>query len=107
TVEHQNGADDETNNREERPSNGTQRKTSPFRRVKDEDADPEYLKLVGKNSFDNKHGARGSWGEKASQDLINTRGKSFRHEKTKKKRGSYRGGKIDTQIYSIQFDDSE
>jgi hypothetical protein len=25
-----------------------------------------------------------------------TQGKSFRHEKTKKKRGSYRGGAIDT-----------
>ena len=31
-------------------------------------------------------------------------GKSFRHEKTKKKRGSYRGGTIDTQVYSIKFD---
>ena len=31
-------------------------------------------------------------------------GKSFRHEKTKKKRGSYRGGIIDTQVYSIKFD---
>lgn len=39
-----------------------------------------------------KKGARGSWGEKANQDLKYTRGKSFRHEKTKKKRGSYRGG---------------
>ena len=31
-------------------------------------------------------------------------GKSFRHEKTKKKRGTYRGGAIDTQVYSIKFD---
>ena len=31
-------------------------------------------------------------------------GKSFRHEKTKKKRGSYRGGQIDTSINSIKFD---
>ena len=50
-------------------------------------------------------GARGSWGEKASHDLRNTRGKSFRHEKTKKKRGSYRGGMIDTNaVHSIKFD---
>ena len=31
-------------------------------------------------------------------------GKSFRHEKTKKKRGSYRGGQINTGIHSIKFD---
>ena len=30
--------------------------------------------------------------------------KSFRHEKTKKKRGSYRGGQINTGINSIKFD---
>ena len=53
----------------------------------------------------NKKGAEGSWGEKANKDLIHTRGKSFRHEKTKKKRGSYRGGKIDMNSYSIKFED--
>ena len=31
-----------------------QRKTSPFRRIRDEDADPEYLKKMGKNAFENK-----------------------------------------------------
>ena len=31
-------------------------------------------------------------------------GKSFRHEKTKKKRGTYRGGAIDTSVCSIKFD---
>ena len=54
-----------------------------------------------------KKGAEGSWGEKANKDLIHTRGKSFRHEKTKKKRGSYRGGTIDMNTYSIKFDDSD
>ena len=50
-------------------------------------------------------GASGSWGEKASRDLIVTRGKGFRHEKTKKKRGSYRGGNIDmNSVHSIKFD---
>ena len=49
-------------------------------------------------------GASGSWGEKAHQDLKHTRGKSFRHEKTKKKRGSYRGGAIDMSVHSIKFD---
>jgi hypothetical protein len=28
--------------------------------------------------------------------VLSVRGKDFRHEKTKKKRGSYRGGAIDT-----------
>lgn len=50
-------------------------------------------------------GARGSWGERANEDLRFTRGKSFRHEKTKKKRGSYRGGQIDVTVNSIRFDD--
>ena len=34
-------------------------------------------------------------------------GKSFRHEKTKKKRGSYRGGSIDTKVCSVKFDNSD
>lgn len=33
-----------------------------------------------------------------------TKGRSFRHEKTKKKRGSYRGGAISTGVNSIKFD---
>lgn len=84
------------------------------------------MKKIGKNAFENKvreisiilnfianivlsqAGARGSWGEKANADLRNTRGKSFRHEKTKKKRGSYHGGKIDSvNTFSIKFDDSD
>jgi hypothetical protein len=37
---------------------------------------------------------------------LQTRGKGFRHEKTKKKRGSYRGGKIDTNAtFSIKFEE--
>ena len=56
-------------------------------------------------SLDGQIGARGSWGERASRDLKPTRGKTFKHEKTKKKRGSYRGGAIDTTVNSIRFDD--
>lgn len=33
--------------------------------------------------------------------------RDFRHEKTKKKRGSYRGGVIDLQSHSIKFDNSD
>jgi hypothetical protein len=47
------------------------------------------------NSYEGTFGEDG-WGAKASRDLVVTRGKSFRHEKTKKKRGSYKGGTIDT-----------
>lgn len=46
-----------------------------------------------------------NWGKKAALDLQYTKGKSFRHEKTKKKRGSYRGGQIDINVNSIKFDD--
>jgi len=44
------------------------------------------------------------WGAKASEILLKVRGKGFRHEKTKKKRGGYRGGLIDdTAVRSIKF----
>lgn len=39
-------------------------------------------------------GKSGDYGERASADLIVTRGSGFRKEKNKKKRGSYRGGDI-------------
>ena len=48
--------------------------------------------------------AAGSWGDRANRDLRHTQGKSFRHEKTKKKRGSYRGGAIDQSVCSVKFD---
>lgn len=49
-------------------------------------------------------GASGDWGQKANDVLKFTKGRSFRHEKTKKKRGSYRGGAISTTVNSIRFD---
>ena len=33
--------------------------------------------------------------------------RGFRHEKTKKKRGTYRGGQIDLQTHSIKFENSD
>ena len=48
--------------------------------------------------------ASGSWGDRANRDLKHTQGKSFRHEKTKKKRGSYAGGPVDMGVNSIKFD---
>jgi hypothetical protein len=54
-----------------------------------------------------KAGSQGSYGEKAFQDLAPTRGKDFRQEKNKKKRGSYRGGQIDVGVHSIKFASDE
>lgn len=48
-----------------------------------------------------------SWGAKANSDFKHTSGKSFRHEKTKKKRGSYKGGKIDQSVGSFKFQNSD
>lgn len=46
------------------------------------------------------------YGLKAHEDLIVTRGKGFTKEKNKKKRGSYRGGRIDADVRNgIKFDD--
>lgn len=59
------------------------------------------------NSFEGKAGSFGDWGERANADLKHTKGKGFRHEKTKKKRGSYRGGNINTSVNSIKFEESD
>ncbi|KAK1333519.1 hypothetical protein QTO34_005903 [Cnephaeus nilssonii] len=78
------------------------RASSPFRRIREEEIEVDAR--VADNSFDAKRGAAGDWGERANQVLKFTKGKSFRHEKTKKKRGSYRGGSISVQVNSIKFD---
>jgi hypothetical protein len=43
------------------------------------------------------------WGHKANLTLIQVKGKGFRHEKTKKKRGSYRGGQLPMGVKSLKF----
>lgn len=69
----------------------------------------ESNKLIKKkeltdNSYTGTFGEQG-WGFKANETLKHTRGKGFRHEKTKKKRGSYRGGLIDdSAVNSVKFD---
>ena len=45
------------------------------------------------------------YGAKASAVLMTVRGKDFRHEKTKKKRGSYRGGEITMASNSFKYAD--
>ncbi|KAJ4958796.1 hypothetical protein NE237_025907 [Protea cynaroides] len=77
-----------------------------FQRVK-----VEEVKFVDERLQDNSYWAKGGadsgYGAKAQEVLGQVRGRDFRHEKTKKKRGSYRGGQIDVQSHSIKFNYSD
>ncbi|XP_043722113.1 lisH domain-containing protein C1711.05 [Telopea speciosissima] len=77
-----------------------------FQRVK-----VEQVKFVDERLQDNsywaKDGAETGYGAKAQEVLGQVRGRDFRHEKTKKKRGSYRGGQIDLHSHSIKFNYSD
>jgi len=53
------------------------------------------------NSFESKKGD--AWGAKANEILSKVHGKNFKHEKTKKKRGSYAGGYVDQSSNSVKF----
>ena len=78
----------------------------PFQRV-DAQAAAALIKddRLADNTYRGACGAAG-WGSKANDVLLKVKGDRFRHEKTKKKRGSYRGGAIDMhQDNSIKFDD--
>ncbi|KAI5557599.1 hypothetical protein BDE02_18G114700 [Populus trichocarpa] len=59
------------------------------------------------NSYWAKDGAEDGYGAKAQEVLGQVRGRGFRHEKTKKKRGTYRGGQIDLQSHSFKFNYSD
>jgi len=94
---------------------------TPFQRIKSDEV--TYLKVRGgqdeadrllDNTFESKF--KGEWakgevredyGAKASAILAAVRGKDFRHEKTKKKRGTYKGGPIDLASNSIKFVNSD
>ncbi|KAK9869038.1 hypothetical protein WJX84_005211 [Apatococcus fuscideae] len=86
-------------------SNTDGRRTSgggrAFQRVKAE----EWIGQKGAidNSYQATFGEDG-WGAKAQQVLGQVRGKDFRHEKTKKKRGTYKGGQIDFKVNSFKYD---
>lgn len=53
---------------------------------------------------DNSFKSHDTYGQKAFQDLVVTRGKGFTKEKNKKKKGSYRGGSINMAVNSFKFD---
>jgi len=77
------------------------KKNAPFKRVTEEDA--ALLKSeFADNSFQSKGGDL--YGHKANEVLSKVKGDRFRHEKTKKKRGSYKGGPIDTNVNSVKYD---
>ncbi|CAK8564079.1 unnamed protein product [Lathyrus sativus] len=59
------------------------------------------------NSYWAKDGAESGYGAKAEEILGQVRGRDFRHEKTKKKRGTYRGGVIDLHSHSVKFNYSD
>nr|XP_046917161.1 nucleolar and coiled-body phosphoprotein 1-like [Dermatophagoides farinae] len=81
---------------------GSEKKTNtPFRRVNVEQVEIARPDLRD-NSFNSKRGFD-RWGEQAAAKLSTVRGKDFRREKTKKKRGSYGGGPINMGVNSIKF----
>ena len=68
--------------------------------------DQKIHKGMEDNTYEGTFGTQG-YGYLANEKLKTVRGKDFRHEKTKKKRGSYRGGLIDTNVVnSVAFDNS-
>ncbi|KAF3790989.1 Nucleolar and coiled-body phosphoprotein 1 [Nymphaea thermarum] len=77
-----------------------------FRRVNPDEVTFADERLQN-NSYWAKGGAESGYGARAQEVLGQVRGKDFRHEKTKKKRGSYRGGLIDLQSHSIKFSYSD
>ncbi|KAK9099787.1 hypothetical protein Scep_023217 [Stephania cephalantha] len=79
---------------------------TPFQRVKVDQVEFADDRLQD-NSYWAKDGAETGYGAKAQEVLGQVRGRDFRHEKTKKKRGSYRGGQIDQQSHSIKFQYSD
>eukprot|EP00271_Cylindrocystis_brebissonii_P005156 TRINITY_DN17102_c0_g1_i1.p1 TRINITY_DN17102_c0_g1~~TRINITY_DN17102_c0_g1_i1.p1 ORF type:complete len:439 (-),score=148.36 TRINITY_DN17102_c0_g1_i1:451-1638(-) len=91
---------------DEQQAKGTGTGAKAFQRVKVEEVQFKDERLRD-NSYWAKGGANAGWGAKAQEILGQVRGKDFRHEKTKKKRGSYKGGAIDFASHSIKFENSD
>jgi len=62
---------------------------------------PDAASSSTNNSYFSKKGD--GWGAKANADLSAVRGKDFIAQKTKKKKGTYRGGSIDLAVNSVRF----
>ncbi len=80
-----------------------QQNKTPFQRIRAEEAEalPDTMR---DNSYVASDADGTGWGHKANLTLIQVKGKGFRHEKTKKKRGSYRGGALPMDVKSIKFE---
>jgi hypothetical protein len=78
---------------------------APFRRI-----DPSKITLPDTDIRfqDNSYIAKGveTYALKAYNDLKNLRGDRFRHEKTKKKKSGYKGGRIPITVNSALFEDA-
>lgn len=68
---------------------------------------PPVAFRLADNTYVGTFGA-GGYGAKANDILSKVRGKDFRHEKTKKKRGTYRGGIIDVNaVHSVKLSNDD
>ncbi|XP_059634566.1 uncharacterized protein LOC132276933 [Cornus florida] len=90
----------------ERNGSAEPKTVNAFQRVKVDEVEFADDRLQN-NSYWAKGGAEIGYGAKAQEVLGQVRGRDFRHEKTKKKRGSYRGGQIDLQSHSVKFNYSD
>ncbi|EKX73228.1 conserved hypothetical protein [Theileria equi strain WA] len=91
---------------QEKPHTPTGSSGTPFRRIDNElwfdRIEKEELKV---NSYKAKHDP---FVLKAAEELSKVKGKDFRHEKSKKKKASWKGsGEITNVVNSISFDDSD
>ncbi|XP_027117930.1 uncharacterized protein [Coffea arabica] len=92
--------------RKQRNGSAEPKTVNAFQRVK-VDAVEFADERLQDNSYWAKSGAEIGYGAKAQEVLGQVKGRGFRHEKTKKKRGSYRGGQIDLQSHSVKFNYSD
>ncbi len=86
---------------------GPRTTNTPFHRVSVTAVEEQgliFAKELADNTYEGTYGESG-WGAKANAILGKVKGKDFRHEKTKKKRGTYRGGTIDGSTSSFKFAD--
>lgn len=90
------------NRRKEHTGSAEPKTINAFQRIKTDQVQFADERLQD-NSYWAKDGADVGYGAKAQEILGQVRGRDFRHEKTKKKRGSYRGGQIDLQSHSVKF----
>lgn len=96
----------EKSTKKQRNGSSEPKSVTAFQRVKADEVEFVDDRLRD-NSYWAKDGADSGYGAKAQEVLGQVKGRDFRHEKTKKKRGSYRGGQIDIHSHSIKFNYSD